>query len=281
MIQIGQNNQLKIVRSTSVGLFLADDKNNEVLLPKKYIQEGFSEGNTINVFVYKDSEDRPVATTQTPKMFLNQFAYLKVVQVNTVGAFLDWGLEKHLFVPYREQAVRMEEGNYYIVFMYFDEDSQRLVASSMLNRFLSNQNLQIKEKEKVEVLIWKRSDLGTNVIVNHKHKGLIYDNVMFNKVKPGEIHIGFVQKIRENNNLDIQLQLPGYQNIEPSAEKIISVLNANDGFLAITDRSNPELISKKLEMSKKTFKKAIGLLYKAKKVDISDKGITLIKDKNS
>jgi len=277
MIKIGEYNRLKFVRTTSVGLFLSDEENNDVLLPKKYIPENVKEGDYLEVFVYKDSEDRPVATTLNPKIQLNKFAFLKAVQVNQVGAFMDWGLEKHLFVPFREQSLKMETGKNYIVYMYLDEKTQRLVASSMVNKFLSNASLSVKEKEEVEVMIWKRSDLGTNVIVNHRHRGLIYDNVMFNKVKPGEVFKGYIQKIRNDNNLDIQLQLPGYQNIEPNAEKILQLLKINDGFLSLTDKTDPEIIYKRLEMSKKTFKKACGLLYKKNKIKINEAGIYLVK----
>jgi len=277
MIKIGEYNRLKFVRTTSVGLFLSDEENNDVLLPKKYIPENVKEGDYLEVFVYKDSEDRPVATTLNPKIQLNKFAFLKAVQVNQVGAFMDWGLEKHLFVPFREQSLKMETGKNYIVYMYLDEKTQRLVASSMVNKFLSNASLSVKEKEEVEVMIWKRSDLGTNVIVNHRHRGLIYDNVMFNKVKPGELFKGYIQKIRNDNNLDIQLQLPGYQNIEPNAEKILQLLKINDGFLSLTDKTDPEIIYKRLEMSKKTFKKACGLLYKKNKIKINEAGIYLVK----
>jgi len=277
MIKIGEYNRLKFVRTTSVGLFFSDEENNDVLLPKKYIPENVKEGDYLEVFVYKDSEDRPVATTLNPKIQLNKFAFLKAVQVNQVGAFMDWGLEKHLFVPFREQSLKMETGKNYIVYMYLDEKTQRLVASSMVNKFLSNASLSVKEKEEVEVMIWKRSDLGTNVIVNHRHRGLIYDNVMFNKVKPGEVFKGYIQKIRNDNNLDIQLQLPGYQNIEPNAEKILQLLKINDGFLSLTDKTDPEIIYKRLEMSKKTFKKACGLLYKKNKIKINEAGIYLVK----
>jgi len=228
------------------------------------------------VFVYKDSEDRLIATTLTPKILLNQFAYLKVEMVTQHGAFLDWGLEKQLFVPFREQALKMSEEKSYIVYMYLDKKTARLAASSKINHFLDNSSLTVSIGDEVDILICDSTNLGINVIINHLHKGLLYHNELFEKVKTGDTRKGYIKKIREDNKIDVQLQKQGYGNIEPNALIILEKLKANTGFLALTDESSPEMISNQLEMSKKTFKKAIGLLYKQKLIHLEKTGIRMI-----
>ena len=192
------------------------------------------------------------------------------------GAFLDWGLEKQLFVPFREQARKMEEGKWYIIYMYRDEESDRLVASSKINGYLDNDELTVKVGDLVEILICESTDLGINVIINNIHKGLIYHNELFAKVNIGDIKKGYIKNIREDNKIDVQLQKQGYGNVEPSAQIILEKLKANGGFLELTDASAPEDIAKQLEMSKKTFKKAIGSLYKHHLINIEQMGIRWI-----
>jgi len=276
MIELGKYNTLEVRRKTSVGLFLSDREGNELLLPNKYIPEGIEIGEEIKVFVYKDSEDRIIGTTLTPKVFLHQFAYMKVEMISQHGAFLDWGLEKQLFVPFREQARKMEEGKWYIIYMYRDEESDRLVASSKINGYLDNDELTVKVGDQVEILICESTDLGINVIINNIHKGLIYHNELFAKVNIGDIRKGYIKNIREDNKIDVQLQKQGYGNVEPSAQIILEKLKANGGFLELTDASAPEDIAKQLEMSKKTFKKAIGSLYKNHLINIEQTGIRWI-----
>ncbi|OIP03386.1 MAG: GntR family transcriptional regulator [Bacteroidetes bacterium CG2_30_32_10] len=276
MIELGKYNTLEVRRKTSVGLFLSDREGNELLLPNKYIPEGIEIGEEIKVFVYKDSEDRIIGTTLTPKVFLHQFAYMKVEMISQHGAFLDWGLEKQLFVPFREQARKMEEGKWYIIYMYRDEESDRLVASSKINGYLDNDELTVKVGDQVDILICESTDLGINVIINNIHKGLIYHNELFAKVNIGDIRKGYIKNIREDNKIDVQLQKQGYGNVEPSAQIILEKLKANGGFLELTDASAPEDIAKQLEMSKKTFKKAIGSLYKNHLINIEQTGIRWI-----
>jgi predicted RNA-binding protein (virulence factor B family) len=277
MIEIGKYNLLNVLRHTSIGLYLGDNEGNDILLPNKYVPDNISVGDEIKVFVYKDSEDRIIATTLQPKITLHEFALLEVVMVNEFGAFLDWGLEKHLFVPFKEQAKKMEEGRFYIVFLYVDEKTDRLVASAKLNKFLSNEELTVEEGQEVDILIGESTDLGINVIINGLHKGLVYHNELFTKVRLGETVKGYIKKIREDNKIDVGLQKQGYENVEPNAEKILEKLKSNKGFLALTDNSSPEEILDQLEMSKKTFKKAIGLLYRNEVIRLEDKGIRLNK----
>ncbi len=276
MIEIGKYNILKVLRETSVGVFLGDDEGNEVLLPGKYVPQGISVDDQIEVFIYRDSEDRLISTTLKPKIQLHQFAVLQAVMVNQVGAFLDWGLEKNLFVPFREQGVKMAKGRWYMVFLYLDEQTDRLVASAKINRFLSNEKIIVKEGDEVDVIIWETTDLGVNVIINNSHKGLIYHNEFFAQVEPGDQRKGYISKIRDDNKIDVQLQMPGYGNIEPTAARILEVLKSKDCFLSLTDNSDPEEIARQLEMSKKTFKKAIGSLYKQKLIILEKHGIRLV-----
>lgn len=276
MIEIGKYNTLKVLRETSVGAFLGDDEGHEVLLPGKYVPKEISVDSEIEVFVYRDSEDRLVSTNLRPKIQLHQFAVLQAVMVNQIGAFLDWGLEKNLFVPFREQGTKMLKGRWYMVYLYLDEQTDRLVASAKINRFLNNDQLTVKEGDEVDVMIWETTDLGVNVIINNLHKGLVYHNEFFAQVTPGDIRKGYISKIRDDYKIDVQLQMPGVGNIEPSATRILGILQTKDGFLPLTDNSEPEEIARHLEMSKKTFKKAIGSLYKQKIVMIEKDGIRLI-----
>lgn len=275
MIKVGQYNKLEILRETSVGLFLGSNEGEDILLPNKYVPENFDIGDEIEVFCYLDHEERPVATTLKPYITLNHFSLLQVKEVNQIGAFLDWGLEKHLFVPFREQARKMETGKRYLVYMYLDEETNRLVGSSKTNRFIDNSELTVDEMEEVDLIVSRYTDLGVEVIINEKHKGLIYNNELFRKISLGEKLKGYIKKIRPGNKLDISLQQSGYKNIEPSAEKILSVLKSENGFLRLNDKSSPGEITGLLQMSKKTFKKALGNLYKQKLVLIKEDGIYL------
>lgn len=275
MIQIGQYNHLKATRETKSGLYLADAEGQEVLLPGKYIPKDIKIGEELNVFIYKDSEDRLIATTQTPKITLHQFAYLEVKTVNAYAAFVDWGLDKDLFVPYKEQPQKLIAGQSYVFYLYVDEQTDRLVASANVDRFLNNEALPIKPGDEVNIIIWQPTDLGYNVIINNVHKGLIYKNELFAPVQIGETRKAYIKKIREENKIDVQLQKSGYENVEPNAAKILNKLKENKGFLALNDNSAPEDITRVLEMSKKTFKKAVGLLYKQQLIRLTDEGIYL------
>ena len=275
-MNIGQYNTLTIDRETKVGLFLTNGKE-DVLLPNKYIPNEYEIGEELIVFVYLDQEERPVATTLEPYIMLNEFGWLRVNYVNEFGAFLDWGLEKDLFVPFKEQARPMEQGKRYLVYMFMDEKTNRLVASSKTNQFLKNEDISLEKNEEVDIIISHITDIGINVIINEQYKGLVYKDEAFIDVKPGQRHKGYIKSIREDGKIDVSLQKLGYESIEPNAEKILNELKASRGFLRLNDHSDPEDIKTILQMSKKTFKKAIGLLYKEKLIEIKDDGVYLIK----
>ena len=275
MLRIGENHTLHIVRETEPGLFLTDEEGNEVLLPNKYIPETFEIGEEIEVFVYLDHEERPVATTLEPLVKLDDFAFLKCVETTEFGAFLDWGLEKHLFVPFKEQAYPMKKGGRYLVFCYLDEDTNRLVASSKVHAFLDNSSLTVAPFEEVDLIISNKSDLGYNVIINQLHLGLIYHDDVFQEINVGDEMRGFIKKTRADGKIDVSLQRPGYRSIEPNAQLILDKLKQNDGYLNLTDKSSPEAIHSQLGISKKSFKRAAGTLYKQRKIEIKDNGLYL------
>ncbi len=279
MLNIGQHNTLTILRDTKVGLFLGNGNEvDDVLLPNKYVPKVFEIGEEIAVFVYLDHEERPVATTLVPYIFLNEFALLRVNFTNQVGAFMDWGMEKDILVPFKEQARPMEKGKRYLVYLYLDEKTNRLVASSKTNQFLDNENITVENGDEVDLIISHITDIGINVIINQKHKGLVYnDEVYDDAIRTGDRMIGYIKNVREDGKIDVSLQKLGYQNVEPNAELILDELRASKGFLRLSDNSSPEDIKTVLKMSKKTFKKAIGLLYKEKLIEIKDDGIYLVK----
>jgi len=276
MLQLGEYQQLRILRETDPGLYLGNSEGDEVLLPHKYKPESFELGDELNVFVYLDHEERPVATTLEPYVQLNEFGYLHCSDVNKFGAFMDWGLEKQLFVPFKEQARPMKPGNWYIVRLYLDEQTNRLTGSSKTNKFLSNENLTVAKFDEVDILVTHLTDKGANVIVNGIHKGLIYSEDIFEDIRTGDRLKAYVKKIRHDNKLDIVLQTPGYKSIEPNANYVLDELKAAGGFIPLHDKSDPETIKNELGLSKKSFKKAIGSLYKDKQIVIKEDGIELI-----
>ena len=277
MIELGRYNTLSAERVSEFGMYLVDEEKTEVLLPNKLVPKDLNTGDQINVFIYKDHEHRLTATTESPFIQEGEFACLETVAVTKFGAFLDWGLQKHLFCPLSEQKNDMEEGNDYVVFCYIDEVTKRLAASSKIDKYLDNSNLEdLKEGDKVDILVCEPTDIGITVIVNNKHIGLLYNNEVFQRLSLGDEIKAYVKKIREDNKLDITLQKQGYQNVEPNAQKILIALDENDGFMALNDKSEPEDIYAELEMSKKTFKKAIGALYKQKLIEIKETGIQLL-----
>jgi predicted RNA-binding protein (virulence factor B family) len=275
MLHLGIKNTLRILRGTGVGMFLGDEEGNDVLLPKKYVPENAIVGEDIEVFIYRDSEDRIIATNLEPKIQLNQFACLQVKSVTAIGAFLDWGLEKDLFVPFREQNKKMEEGRWYAVYLYLDEETDRLVASCKVNRYFEKENIDLLIGQEVDLLIFEETDLGLNAVINNKYKGLIYENEIFQRIKIGTRTKGFVKNLRDDNRVDLSLQKQGYANVEPNAARILDKLKSNNGFLDLTDKSDSNYVMYQLEMSKKTFKKAVGALYRQKIIRIEEDGIYL------
>lgn len=283
MLKIGKYNNLTILRDTKVGLFLGDPENDpegihDVLLPNKYVSNEFEIGEEIVVFVYLDHEQRPVATTLEPYILLNEFALLRVNYVNKIGAFMDWGMEKDILVPFKEQARPMEKGKRYLVYLYMDPKTNRLVASSKTNQFLSNEEIALEKGEEVDLIVSHITEIGINVIINEKHKGLLYkDEVYDDSIRTGDRMRGYIKNIRPDHKIDVALQKQGYESVEPNAEKILDELRASRGFLRLNDNSHPEDIKTVLKMSKKTFKKAIGALYKEKLIEIKEDGIYLVK----
>ncbi|MGQ2984913.1 CvfB family protein [Flavobacterium sp.] len=277
MIEIGKYNTLKIARDTKVGLYLTDGQE-DILLPNKYVPKEFEVGEDLIVFIYLDHEERKVATTLEPYILLNEFALLRVNYVNKFGAFLDWGLEKDLFVPFREQARPMEKGKRYLVFMYIDHETQRLAATSKINQFLDNSELTVAEGDEVSLIVSHITEIGINVIINELHKGLMYKGEVYEDLRTGDRITGYIKTIRPDNKIDVTLQKPGHESIEPNAEKVLDELRASRGFLRLNDDSHPEDIKTVMKMSKKSFKKAIGTLYKQKLIEIREDGIYLVKE---
>jgi len=276
MIKLGEYNDLYILRDTDPGLFLGDSDGNEVLLPHKYKPDVYDIGDEIRVFAYLDNEERPITTTLEPFLMLNTFGYLHCSDVTKFGAFMDWGLEKQLFVPFKEQARPMKAGNWYIVYLYLDEITDRLVGSSKTNKYVNNDNLTVENFDEVNILVTHLTEKGANVIINGIHKGLIYIEDIFEDIRTGDRLKAYIKNIREDNKIDVVLQPPGYRSIEPNANFVLDELKAAGGFLPLHDKSAPESIKNLLGMSKKSFKKAIGSLYKDKQINLKEDGIELI-----
>ena len=273
---IGKINTLIAARHEPQGFYLrGEDPFDQVLLPNAYIPEGFKVGDEIDVFVYLDNEERITATTLVPYIQINDFAALTVAQVNRMGAFMDMGIVKQLLVPYKEQAIPMEEGKTYVVYMYLDQKTERLVGTSKFNRYLSNEGCSLEKGDEVDLMVLHSSSLGTNVIINKEHLGLIFRSDVNQPVKLGQKLKGFIKAIREDGKIDVLLQEEGVASFEPNAEKVLEILRRSDGFLGLHDKSDPKEISKRLLMSKKSFKRAIGNLYRDQKIKIEKDGIRL------
>jgi predicted RNA-binding protein (virulence factor B family) len=275
MIKLGVYNILKVDRETPQGIYLSSEDNDEVLLPNRYVPEDIFPGKEIEVFVYKDSEDRPVATTQKVFLLLGEYAMLKVVKLTKFGAFMDWGLDKNLLVPFSEQNIDMEEEKSYPVYLYLDEETQRLAGSTRLDDFFDNNQLELEIDQEVDIFIFEETSLGYKFIVNNKYTALLYHNEIFQKIAIGDTKKAYVKKIREDNKVDVSLEKSGYSNIDSFAQQIMQSLENNMGFLALTDKTDADIIKDELQMSKKNFKKAIGYLYKNKKIELKKDGIYL------
>ncbi|MCG8577839.1 MAG: S1-like domain-containing RNA-binding protein [Flavobacteriales bacterium] len=276
MIEIGKYNTLRVVKEVDFGLYL-DGGNDfgEILLPKRYVPEETEVDHYLDVFIYLDSEDRLIATTETPFAQVGDFAWLKCAGTSKYGAFLDWGLMKDLFVPFREQRTEMETGLSYFVRVYLDEETERVVASSKVYQFLDNVPIEFEEEDEVDLIIGQATDLGVMVIINGTHSGLVYKNEIFRPLKPGEKCKGFIKKIREDEKIDVRLQQSGLQHIEKAANDILQKLQKSGGYLEVNDKSSPETIKHVFGLSKKAFKKAIGGLYKERFITIEKEGIRL------
>lgn len=278
MITIGKTYKLKAVKKLDFGVYLDAGDLYEVLLPKRYVPRDLEMGDEIEVFLYLDSEDRPVATTEIPKAQLGEFAYLSVVDINNTGAFLDWGLPKDLFVPFAEQHRPMEVGHSYIVYLYLDKLKGRITASSKIDKFLDDEKPHdFTPQQAVKLLVANSTDLGYKAIINHSHWGVLYENDVFQRLSFGQSIDGFIKRTRPDGKIDLSLQ--GGKETRDKYEKIILdyLKQQPQGFAQVHDKSDPKHISDLFGMSKKAFKKAIGGLYKQKMINIEKDGINLVK----
>ena len=276
MIEIGKINTLPVLRSSEFGLFLDGGELGDILLPKRYVSKEWNPGDSVEVFIMLDSEDRLTATTQKPYAMVDEFANLRVVSVTGIGAFLDWGMPKDLLVPFREQKIKMHEGQSYMVRIYLDRASNRLAASSKLDKFLDKTEANYETAEKVKLLICAKTDLGYKAIINGAHWGVIFHNEAFLPLERGQRMEGFIKQVRDDGKIDLCLQKPGYEKVTDLTEVILNHIKQQGGFMPITGKSSPGEIYNLFGVSKKTYKQAIGALYKKRLVEFTDNGTKLV-----
>ncbi|MBO9634612.1 MAG: RNA-binding protein [Chitinophagaceae bacterium] len=276
-IRVGEFNRLKVARTFDFGMYLGEGKD-VVLLPKRFVPDNVKVGDTLNVFVYHDSEDRLIATTQLPKGIVGDIVYLPVVSVTPHGAFMDWGLMKDIFVPKSKQLTGMRVGGHYLVKIYLDEQTGRVAATEKIDHFLDNDILTVKELDQVDLLVYRRTDIGYAVIINNKHTGVLHFNDIFQQISVGDKLKGYIKNIREENKIDVGVGKPGYQRVEDETDKVLRLLQENNGYLPYNDKSSPEDIYEFFGMSKKTFKMTTGNLYKSRKIVFTQTGIKLVDD---
>lgn len=276
MIRLGDYNTLKVVKEVDFGLYLDGGEEGEILLPTRYVPKGCRPGDDIEVFLYLDQDERLIATTLRPLAKVGDFACLEVAWVNEYGAFLHWGLMKDLFCPFREQEMRMIKGNSYIVYVTIDEDSYRMIATAKVERYLSHERPNYKHGDEVDLLVWQKTDLGFKVIVDNLFQGLVYESQIFKPITTGNRMKGYVDHIRQDGKIDITLQPTGRQNITDFSEQLLQYLKDNGGHCDLGDKSPAELIVDRFKVSKKTYKKAVGDLYRQRLISINDDGITLL-----
>lgn len=277
MLKSGEIQKLIVSRFTDNGAYLIDTEENEVLLPNRYVTENQKVADVVEVFLYHDSEDRLVASTDMPFIIVGEVALLECVDISTFGAFLDWGLPKDLFIPIANQSVIMEVGRWYLVYAYRDNITDRIVASAKLGKFISNETITVNVRDEVEIVVGHESDLGYRVIINNKHWGMIYHNQIFKEIKVGEILTAYITKITEDNRIDVSLTRTGIGQVEDAATRLTELLEKNNGVLDLGDKSSPEQIYTITEMSKKMFKRGVGNLLKEGKIEISDFSIKIVK----
>ena len=276
-IQLGRFNTLNIVKEVDFGLYLDGGDYGEILLPSRYVPEEYVIGEPISVFLYLDMDERMIATTLTPHIQVGEFGYLEVSWINEFGAFLDWGLMKDLFVPFREQKMSMGVGNKYIVYAHVDEESYRIVGSAKVEKFLSKEQPPYAEGDEVEILIWQKSDLGFKAIIDNKYGGLIYDNEVFQPLYTGMRLTAFIKQVREDGKIDLILQESGRKHVLDFSETLLDYLGRNGGQTMLNDKSPAEEIYESFGVSKKVFKKAVGDLYKRREIKLEPGKIILNK----
>ncbi|MBO4999993.1 MAG: GntR family transcriptional regulator [Bacteroidaceae bacterium] len=274
-VALGKYNQLEVVKTVDFGVYLNGGDDGEILLPARYVPEGCKPGDMLNVFIYLDNEERLVATTLQPLVQVGGFACLEVAWVNEYGAFLDWGLMKDLFVPFREQKMKMQKGHRYVIHAHVDEDSYRIMASAKVERYLSKEFPPYQSGDEVEVMVWQKTDLGYKVIVDDRFGGLVYQKEIFKALEPGMRMQAFVRQVREDGKIDLTLQKDGSQKVDDFAEVLLRYIKDNGGYTELNDKSAAEDIYDTFGVSKKTFKKAVGDLYKRRLVVLVEGGIQL------
>lgn len=275
MLEVGKFNTLKVIREVSIGVYL-EGAEDGILLPKRFMPERLRKGDEIRVFIYHDSENRLIATTEIPKAVVGEIAKMEAVSVTPQGAFLNWGLMKDLFVPKSKQLMGMRPGGNYLVLVYIDEQTGRVAATEKFDWHLNNDHLTVKEMDEVKLMPYRRTDLGYVMIINDKHTGLLHNNEIFRNIEVGDVYHGFIKKIYEDNRIDVVLGKSGYKRVSGEAEKVLELLKDNNGYLPYHDKSDPEDIYEFFGMSKKTFKMAVGSLYKEKLIELTKTGIKLV-----
>lgn len=276
-IELGKFNILEVVKEVDFGMYLDGGEEGEILLPQRYVPEGCEPGDELNVFIYLDNEERLVATTLTPLVQVGEFACLEVAWVNEYGAFLNWGLMKDLFVPFREQKMKMLVGNKYVVHAHIDDESYRIVASAKVDRYLLKDTPPYEAGEEVNILIWQKTDLGFKAIIENKYGGLLYDSEIFQPLRTGDTLKAYIKQVREDGKVDLILQKPGFEKVDDFAKTLLQYIKDNGGRISLNDKSPAEEIYDTFGISKKTFKKAVGDLYKRRLILLEEGGIVLDK----
>lgn len=277
-IKLGEMNTMTVVKEVDFGMYLDGGDEGEILLPTRYVPKGCKPGDVLDVFVYLDQDERPVATTLSPKGMVGEFAYLEVAWVNQYGAFLDWGLMKDLFCPFREQKMRMVKGNSYVVHIHLDGESYRIVASAKVERYLSDEKPPYKHGQEVDILVWQKTDLGFKVIIDNKFGGLVYKDQIFKYVHTGDRMKAYINTVRPDGKIDLTLQPTGIRQTKEFSETLLEYLKENGGYCNLGDKSDAEEIYERFQVSKKTFKKAVGDLYKRKLIIPAEKSIELVNE---
>ena len=275
-IELGKFNQLEVVKEVDFGVYLDGGEEGEILLPTRYVPEDCKIGDILNVFLYLDMDERLIATTLTPFVQVGQFACLEVSWVNQYGAFLNWGLMKDLFVPFREQKMKMQVGRKYVVHAHLDEESYRIVASAKVERYLSKDKPEYTAGEEVNILIWQKTDLGFKAIIDNKYSGLLYENEIFSSIETGMEMKAFVKQVREDGKVDLILQKPGFEKVDDFAKTLLDYIKEQGGRIHLNDKSPEEDIYDTFVVSKKTFKKGVGDLYKKRLIALHEDGIALV-----
>lgn len=275
-IKLGEYNLLEVVKEVDFGVYLDGSEDGEILLPTRYVPQGCKPGDVLNVFIYLDMDERLIATTLQPYVKVGEFACLEVAWVNQYGAFLDWGLMKDLFVPFREQKMKMLKGNSYVVYVHLDEDSYRIVASAKVEKYLSKDMPEYNAGDEVEVLVWQKTDLGFKVIVDNKFGGMIFKNEIFTDVRTGMKMTAYIKQVRPDGKIDLELQKGGVKKVEDFADTLLEYIRSNGGSTPLNDKTEADVIYNTFGVSKKTFKKAVGDLYKKRLVVLEgEQGIRL------